>query len=87
MKERCSEKLQPMEDLCEIKDIPKKTVACEGHMLRQGNSKKGNRNKLLYTDYGITKGPGRDWVSCVMKRKGIKLSRQKRSAGLKHSLV
>lgn len=40
MKEGCSEKLQPMEDPCEIKDNPKRTVACKGHMLGQENSKK-----------------------------------------------
>lgn len=40
MNEECSEKLQPMDDACEIKDTPKRTMACEGHMLRQENSKK-----------------------------------------------
>ena len=40
MKEGCFEGLQPVEDLCGSKDTPKGSVACEGPVLGQDNSKK-----------------------------------------------
>lgn len=40
IKQECSEGLQPMEDLCGTKDNPRGTVACEGLVVGQENSKK-----------------------------------------------
>lgn len=65
-------------------DTPKRTVACEGYMLRQKNSKKQGTEIKYCT---LTMASPKERTRChVYERKGIKLSKQERSDGLKQSL-